>query len=666
LRLAQTPELNAQSALSHALDANFKIQQNSFMIMLRGKEAVSVELGVSLATVNNWIKTQVIPPPGIQDQYTKETFTNIVNNIEKSARLNSRANRRLSKNKYICYLDINQKNRKKQLDELAAAFENSNLSIDEGVLALSFAVLRSNNFIKNNWETNTKTKIDSLLSEWITKSKNPALVKNFYSDKKIENKDDDILGAFYQSIMSISQKSNKGSYYTPHSLLSGITIKNNKKILDPCCGSGGILLKVLSKKHETSAVFARDIDELALKICFINLSLFFNTKNLDANIQKYDIAFDHPADLFLQDKSKKNEQSEKFDFIITNPPWGGKYTKQEKHSLLKLYPELKTSEIFSIALYNSLKHLKPDGELYFFLPRSFLNVAAHRNIRKLTLENNQISIKLLGNAFKGVLSESILLHIKTDKNTKELFIEDKAGGEYSLPKKNITPPDYIISAESKAEDTAILEKIYNTPHASLEKNTIFALGVVTGNNEKHLLTKQSGKDKAEAIYRGKDIMKYTFSAPECFLHFQPELYQQIAPIEYYRQKKIAYRFISDKIICAIDNNNSLLLNSANFFIPLNYPMETITSLFNSNIYTFIFQKKYHSKKVLKSHLQTMPLPVFSKDTHKYISKLYHKTFLDNAFNKPLFQNNIDEIVCTAFSINKYQYNYIRSVCDRKS
>jgi hypothetical protein len=355
---------------------------------------------------------------------------------------------------------------------------------------------------------------------------------------------------------------------------------------------------------------------------------------------------------------------EKFDFIITNPPWGSKYSKQEKYSLLKLYPELETTEVFSIALYNSLEHLKPGGELYFFLPHSFLNVAAHRNIRKLTFENNDISIKLLGNAFKGVLSEGILLHIKTGKNAKELFIKDKAGNEYTLPKKNMSAPDYIVSATSKAEDAEILEKIYNTPHDSLEKNAIFALGIVTGSNEKHLLTKQSGK--AEAIYRGKDIMKYTFSAPEYFLCFQPELYQQIAPIEYYRRKKIAYRFISDKIICALDSNNSLLLNSANFFISLNYPMETLVGLFNSDIYTFIFQKKYHSKKVLKSHLQVMPLPVLSSDMHKYILKLYHKTFFDGNFDRKEFQNNIDEIVCSAFSINDEQYNYIKSVCDGKS
>jgi hypothetical protein len=136
------------------------------------------------------------------------------------------------------------------------------------------------------------------------------------------------------------------------------------------------------------------------------------------------------------------------------------------------------------------------------------------------------------------------------------------------------------------------------------------------------------------------------------------LYQQIAPIEYYRQNKIAYRFISDKLICVLDANNSLLLNSANLFISDVYPMETIVSLFNSDIYTFIYKKKFHSNKVLKSHLQDLPLPVFSDDMHKYIYKLYHATFDITNGNIELFQAAIDEIICKTFALEWCQYDYM--------
>jgi hypothetical protein len=287
-----------------------------------------------------------------------------------------------------------------------------------------------------------------------------------------------------------------------------------------------------------------------------------------------------------------------------------------------------------------------------------LNVAAHWNIRNCVFKpGNRIFIKLLGNVFKGVLSESILIHIKRSFNENNITIQDKKGSTWQLPIKNIVSPDYIVSATSNAQDTLLIEKIYNTAYITLQNDTIFALGIVTGNNKKYLLN--SKNEKAEPIFRGKDIEKYKFSNPQYFIEFQPELYQQIAPVEYYRQKKIVYRFICDKLVCVLDNDNTLLLNSANLLVSRNYPMETIISFFNSDIYTFIFRKKFYSKKVLKSHLQKLPLPVLSHDMHQYIYGLYDKTFICANGSTENFQKEIDEIICKSFSIDKSEYGSIK-------
>ncbi|MCL2705065.1 MAG: N-6 DNA methylase [Spirochaetaceae bacterium] len=610
------------------------------------KEKLAEKLNISVATLNNWIKTKVIPSPDAKNCYSQNTAEYIINTIKNNqVRLNSRANRTLQKNKVLCYLGITNKDRKKLLANIVNDFENSNLSIDEWVLAVSFAILRSSKLINANWQINTDSKLDTMLSEWIKKSPNSSKVKKLYTQYEIPNFDDDILGAFYQSVQNISQKSNSGSYYTPADLLKEIKIPVNKTVLDPCCGSGSILLNILSKSHDPTKIFARDIDEIALNICYINLALFFNNKNIMPNISKQDITLSHT-------------HSDQFDYIITNPPWGSKFTAVQKDSLCKLYPDLKTSEIFSIALYNTTKMLKKNGELYFFLPYSFLNVAAHRKIRSyLFNRKNNISIKLLGKAFKSVLSESILLHLKNSSAEKCIFIQNKNNSNYQLAIQSIAPPDYIVSATSKTEDSVIIDRIYNTEHTTLSDNTIFALGIVTGNNKKYLTEKETLK--SEPIFRGKDIDRYRFLEPRYYLLFQPALYQQVAPVDHYRQDKIVYRFISDKLVCTLDKGGTLLLNSANLFISNNYPMETIVSLFNSDIYTFIFKKKFHSKKVLKSHLKNLPLPILSDKTHQFIFDLYNETFSKKNTKISLFQNKIDKIICKAFSINEDQYNYIK-------
>ena len=583
----------------------------------------------------------------------QSSFENIVEIIKTNQiRLNSRANRTLLSDKNLCYLGIKDKERKKLLFNLVNDFENSDLLIDDGVLALSFSILKSSKLITTDWLFNKNSKLDAMLSKWAKEKTNLNAIKNFFSKYEIPNCNDDILGAFYQSVQSISQKSNFGSYYTPPELLNEIKIPSDKTILDPCCGSGGILLSILTKEHNSSKIFARDIDEIALKICFINLVLFFNNNNIVPNISKQDITLNGDNSLFFQ------PNNDKFDYIVTNPPWGSKFTAQQKEYLCRLYPNLATSETFSISLYNALKMLKDSGEFYFFLPHSFLNVATHRNIRHFIFnEKNEISIKLLGNAFKGVLSESILLHLKNSSAEKNVSVQDKGGNVYQIPLQNIASPDYIVSATSKTQDTLLIDKIYNTEHITLIEDAIFALGIVTGNNKKYLNEKKTAI--SEAIFRGKDIDKYIFSEPKYFIEFQPNLYQQVASEEYYRQKKIAYRFISDKIVCVLDKENSLLLNSANIFISKIYPMETIVSFFNSDIYTFIFRKKFHSRKVLKSHLQNLPLPILSYETHQFISNLYNETFSRKSKDTSSFQYEIDKIICKAFSIAKEQFNYIK-------
>ncbi|MDR2766812.1 MAG: N-6 DNA methylase [Treponema sp.] len=617
------------------------------------KEELGKDLGVSLATVNNWIKTQVIPPPDLQNHYSSETYNFIIAAIKNNqTRLNSRANRKHLDKNDICFLGITDKKRKKLLTMLISRLGNTNLTFNEGVLALSFSLLLSAGLIEKKWKINDSSRLDTFLSGWLKETKDHNLIQNLFLDIEIQNYDDDLLGAFYQSIQNISSRADTGSYYTPSYLLKGIKIKSNRSILDPCCGSGGILLNVLAKDHNPETIFAKDIDETALKICYINLILFFNDKNIKPNISKQDITVKTNEDLFT------NNECREYDYIITNPPWGSKYSAEKKRALIKNYPELLTSEVFSIALYNSYKKLSAQGELYFFLPYSFLNVATHKNIRKILFnKNNSISIKLLGNAFKGVLSESILLNIKKIPSNGTVSIEDAAGKQYRINLENICSPDFIVSANINTEDNKIIDKLYNSRCKTLKENTIFALGIVLGDNKKHLFAAKNNKN-FESIYRGKEIGKYRLLENEYCIDFNPGLYQQVAPIEYYRQKKIVYRFINDSIICTLDTNNNLILNSANLFISFAYPMETIVSLFNSDIYTFVFRKKFNSRKVLKSHIQDLPIPLFDEKMHKYIFNLYSGTFNKNNANIASYQKEIDKIICDYFLISNQEYQHI--------
>ena len=595
------------------------------------KKDIQNRFNISLATVNNWIKTGVIPSPK-NGYYTKDVYSNLVKSIENNnEKLLSRANRSHLNSSNIIFLGIKEKKRKKLLLELVEEFKKNKLSIIESIACLGKQILMDNGLYDENSEIYSK----------ITKSYNG---KNIFNNFHIDNKNDDILGAFYQSVQSISSKSKDGSFYTPSEILTSIKIPENAKVLDPCCGSGSILINTLSKNHNPNNIYAFDIDETALLICHINLILFFNNANISPHIEKHDLIFSDKMDLFSRDNVK-------YDFIVTNPPWGSKLSKTEKDSLLSNYPLLETTEVFSIALYNSLEQLSANGRLNFFLPESILNVSTHKNIRKVLLNSHRnIEIIPLGMAFKGVQSECVLLKLSKVVKGKTL-ITVKKNTRYILNSKNITAPNYFISYNVSKNDDVILNKIYSAKSVKLSANTKFALGIVTGNNKKYIHEIKGPNE--EPIYRGKDILAYKLKSPETFISFTPEIFQQVAPIEMYRSKKIVYKFISDKIVCALDNN-SLVLNSANVIISTDYPMEILVCLFNSPIYTFIYQKKFKSKKVLKQHFQDFPLPVLSDELNTSFQNIF-STISAGKTN----QENADKLICNYFKISDAEYNYIK-------
>ena len=595
------------------------------------KKDIQNRLNISLATVNNWIKTGVIPSPE-NGYYTKDVYSNLIKTIENSNdRLQSRANRSNQNSSNIIFLGIKDKERKELLLELVEEFKKNKLSVIESIACLGKQILIDNNLYDEKSEIYLK--INKIYS-------GNNIFKNFH----IENKNDDILGAFYQSIQSISSKSKDGSFYTPAEILTSITIPESAKVLDPCCGSGSILINTLSKNHNPDNIYAFDIDETALLICHINLILFFNNASISPHIKKHDLIFSEKMDLFSMDNKK-------YDFIVTNPPWGSKLSKSEKDVLLHNYPLLDTTEVFSISLYNSLEKLSEKGSLNFFLPESILNVSTHKNIRKFLLDSHRnIEILPLGMAFKGVQSECVLLKL-SEITTTEPQIIVKKDTTYKLNAKNISAPDYFISYNVSENDDNILNKIYSAKSVKLSASTKFALGIVTGNNKKYVHETKATNE--EAIFRGKDILPYKLKSPEVFINFTPEVFQQVAPIEMYRSKKIVYKFISDKITCALDNN-TLVLNSANVIISQDYPMEILVCLFNSPIYSFVYQKKFKSKKVLKQHFQDFPLPVLNSDLTKSFYDIYSDIFAGNAN-----QENVDKIICNYFNISNTEYNYIK-------
>lgn len=216
------------------------------------------------------------------------------------------------------------------------------------------------------------------------------------------------------------------------------------------------------------------------------------------------------------------------------------------------------------------------------------------------------------------------------------------------------------------EEYIILEKIKNIPDAeTLLNNADFALGIVTGNNKEYISDIKT--DDNEMILKGSDICKYHINTTDNYIVFKPESFQQVAPTEMYRAKeKLLYRFICNQLVFAYDDKQTLSLNSCNMVIPKleGIQIKYILAILNSRIAQFIYKKEFNSLKVLRAHIESIPLPAISIEKQNEIINLVN-TLISGL---PLSEANIayekvDTMIAEIFGLSTNEYEVIKKAVD---
>lgn len=574
-------------------------------------------LNISKATKNNWIKLNVT------ESEIKE-------------KLSKRANKQYSKKNIIPIEYFNHKNNIIVINDILSYTKTKKYDIKTIIYNFTLNVLQSNNLIKiKNNQIETK---NNYLLEILNENKN--LIKDdSLINYDLPNNEKDILGIIYQSLLQEGSKNKKGSYYTPDNIVNKIikNIKENNTILDPCCGTGSFLLSFTNKITNPNNIYGFDNDEIACFIAKINLIIKFKNHIFLPNIFYKNFLLDT-----MNFKTK-------FDIIATNPPWGALSNNKYK----TIFPDISSDESFSYFIVQSEKFLKENGQCFFILPKSILNVNIHSDIRKFILNHFHINnIELLGRAFSGVLTETLLLHLYKAKTSQPITIITKnkilnLNNNYYKQNQN-----YIFSILDN-QDVKLLKQIFSIPYKTLI-NSKWGLGIVTGNNSKHITKNNLHGEK---IYTGKEILPYLLKDTDKYIIYERSNFQQTAPNEIYRAKeKLIYKFISKKLIVAYDNKQRLFLNSANIIIPNveTHSIKTILAFLNSSIFQYIYEKKFNELKVLKNNLLQLPFPILNNNTKQNIENLVNEYLTKQ--NIPLTQ--IDDIIFECFNINNLEKNYI--------
>lgn len=467
----------------------------------------------------------------------------------------------------------------------------------------------------------------------------------------VEN--EDLLGYLYLSVSNISDRKKSGIYYTPCRVVNKLImnlaesgmIDENIRYLDPCCGTGNFILN-LPDIIPWQKIWATDLDKNAIYLCRINMLLKFPSMPLNELLGRI-----RCADYLMNDFRNINAIDADGPLVILgNPPWGVNYSLNEKLQLSRMFECASPMNVESFALFieKSIRLMRTGDYLSFVIPETLLRVYSHLPIRRLL--NEMCSIKgcmVLGEQFSNVNCPSIIFTVQREplnENTSKLRCSGAViypGISKSFTIRNNRPFDNEFDILLDETQYRLLNKLMSTDNCTtLTGNADWALGIVTGNNNK-FLEKEKNKNN-EIILKGLNINKFKINYKNInYIKYNRELFQQKAPDELYRApEKLFYKFINKNLIFAYDNKKTLSLNSANILIPKfnNLNIKYILAVLNSDIANFIYHKKFKAVKVLRSQLEVIPIKIINADEQQYFINMADKIINNNLSDKEI--NNI--------------------------
>ena len=281
----------------------------------------------------------------------------------------------------------------------------------------------------------------------------------------------DVKGVAYETIVSNTLKQEAGQFFTPRNIVKAmvdmLNPKENERVLDPACGSGGFLVMVLDhvrkqiaqEIHPTltgplladklntaevnervtnyaeNCIFGFDFDPDLKKAARMNMvmagdghanvfhvnSLAYPNWESPTEIAKIENAIEASLEIIGDKKGiyERDDARGKFDIIFTNPPFGAK-VKVEKE-IASRYELSKYSDapevLFIEACYD---YLKPKGRMAIVLPDGILGNPNTLRVREWILDKFRIlaSIDLAVEAFMpqvGVQASLLFLQKKTNE-----------------------------------------------------------------------------------------------------------------------------------------------------------------------------------------------------------------------------------------------------------
>lgn len=307
----------------------------------------------------------------------------------------------------------------------------------------------------------------------------------------------DIIGDAYEyMIANFASDAGKkgGEFFTPSQVSKLVAIlvepKENDRIYDPTCGSGGLLLKAFRQADtDKIAIYGQEKNMQTWALCRMNMFLHGID---DAKIWQ--------GDTLSNPKNLEKDKLMTFQVVVSNPPFSldkwdsgflpeAEYDEEKKKEKrpkmtadLDIYkrfgwgvpPSSKGDYAFVLHMLHSLD--AESGRMAVVLPHGVLFRGAQEGkIRKQIIDRNWLEavIGLPGNLFYGTSIPACILLFKKNRNRDEvLFIDASGDGHFEKGKnQNILRDQDIETIVSAYKSFETIEKYsYKASREEIREN----------------------------------------------------------------------------------------------------------------------------------------------------------------------------------------------------
>lgn len=117
---------------------------------------------------------------------------------------------------------------------------------------------------------------------------------------------------------------------------------------------------------------------------------------------------------------------------------------------------------------------------------------------------------------------------------------------------------------------------------------------------------------------------------------------------------------------AYDDKQRLTLNSANILIPnTTVPIKVVLAILQSKVIQFVFRVKFNSIKILRKHIEAMPIFQFSKEINKRIEKLVDEAIACEEIDLGSIVAKIDSIIYNQLCLTDAEIKTIDDYLNKK-